>query len=191
MRTRRPGEFSWAVFFRGIARALGLRGGRDPSADVQADDPWTRTEEAPVKDRFGRMLDRICDDALVVYADHDLPTLPGHYARAPGQSRWTFVAERLSPEDRWAMLAQYPPQDGWRFASLEDLGRDAKDEQLAAAARILGHARAIARPDPRDPLQATLERAVALGAEWQALTSDTAPDIQVAPPRPLDRPSQT
>ncbi len=177
------------MFFRGIARALGLRGGGDNRAKAQTDDRWTRTGESPGNDRFGRLLDRIRDDALVIYAHHDLPTWPGHYVRARGENRWTFVAESMSSEDRWGMLAQYPPEDGWRFASLEDLGLDAEDEQLAAAARVLGHARAIARVDPRDPIQAALERAVALGAEWQALTAETGPDIQVVPPHPLNRSS--
>lgn len=172
MRPSKLGEFSWGVLVQGLARALGRA--REPLRPVVIpdEDPWER-QSSRREDRFSRMLGRIRQDALVVHAARGLPTLPGHYAMLPDRKQWTFVAETLTPEERWSMVERYPPEAGWRFSTLEHLGQNDPDERIAAASRVLGLARSIERSKAPGALTSALERALALGAEWQALTAGT------------------
>ena len=191
----RTGEWSWRVFFRGVAKALGLRGGRPPvpHATLAEIDPWTAAGagDAPI----GSLLAEIEQDALAVYAEHGLPTRRGHYARAPGDGEWQFVAERMEVEDRWALIEEYPPDQGWKFATLPDLGLHAAEpEALKIAARLLSGTGALRRSmrggEVLGPGE-TLDAAVRLGAEWQGLRMETAwreaEPVTVAKPKRLPR----
>ena len=195
----RTGEWSWRLFFRGIAKALGIRGGRPPDAEVPlADiDPWTVA--GPGETPIGSLLAEIDQDALTVYAEHGLPTRRGHYARAPGDREWQFVAERMEVQDRWALIEDYPPEQGWKFATLPDLGLHAREpEALKIAGRLLSGTMALRRSirggDGMGPGEA-LDAAVRLGAEWQGLRMETAwreaEPVTVAKPKGLPRAKKT
>ena len=111
--------------------------------------------------------------ALKVYAEHDLPTRSGHYRRGPGSSSWDYLGEDVGIERRWDMVLERPSEAGWRFATLEDIGRyETASAELRAAAALLAacrhlkdrmHGRAVG--DPGDDI----ERAIRLGVDWQRL----------------------
>lgn len=195
----RTGEFSWRVFFRSVARALGIRGGRarEPEVPLSEIDPWTAASsgEAPI----GSLLAEIEQDALAIYAEHGLPTRRGHYARAPGDREWQFVAERMEVQDRWALVEEYPPEQGWKFATLADLGLHAAEPQaLRMAGRLLSGTMALrgsARGGNAINPSETLDAAVRLGAEWQELRMETAwreaEPVTVAKPKGLPRARKT
>lgn len=171
----RTGEWSWPVFFRGVGKALGVRP-RAEAVSVADLDPWTATTRPASSDALSILLDEIERDALAAYDRQGLPTRPGHYARAPGDPDWLFVAERMGPEDRWTLLIDHPPDQGWRFATLEDLGRHSTDsETVRIAGRLLAGCRDLRdRSRPGNGPVEPLEAAVRLGAEWSGLQLDPA-----------------
>ena len=81
--------------------------------------------------------------ALRVYAAHGLPTTPGHYRRGPRARAWTFLGSDLTPSDRFQLVLERPPEKGWRYGTLDRLGADAADVDLANAARSLGLCRTL------------------------------------------------
>lgn len=112
-------------------------------------------------------------DALKIYADHGLPTLPGHYRRGPGAQVWDFLGDDVDIERRWDMILERPTETGWRYATLEDIGRfDGAPAELRAAAALLSACRHLKdrmlgreAGDPGDDV----ERAIRLGVDWQRL----------------------
>jgi len=123
-------------------------------------------------DGLTALLDEVERTALAVYAAHGLPVQKGHYIRSPRAIRWTFVAETLSPEQRWALALAKPANRGWRFARLEHLGADATVPEIVSAAGLLASARRLRSGFPdRDPvlMRADLEEAIQLGADWRLL----------------------
>ena len=150
-----------------------------PRADSKrnTDVPAPRVDVTSVRGRLPDvpLLDEIETAACEIFAAHGLPTRSGHYMRGPHDDHWTFVAEVLSPQDRWALVTAQPPEAGWRYASLGDLlGREneAKSSDLANAARVLR-----ATGDLRSRFAQNGERftfedisaAIRLGAEWRLL----------------------
>ncbi len=192
-RPPRPGEFSWRLFFLGIARRLGIRTTRPRTDDddVIADvDRWSRAD-ADGDDALFQRLGRMEQDALDVYAQQGLPTQPGHYARAPGDAEWQFVARTLLPQDRWTLVQDYPPEEGWRFATLQTLGRaEPAGSPAIAASAVLVDCQALRdAPEARhEATMALLDRAIGLGAGWAGLGRDPeAMTVDLADPRPLPR----
>lgn len=113
------------------------------------------------------------ETALKVYADHGLPTRTGHYQRGPGATEWTWLAEELPTDLRWAMVLERPPEAGWRYAMLEDIGRfPGASAELLGAARLLATCRHLkARLQGRtagDPGE-DIQTAIRLGADWRSL----------------------
>lgn len=144
-----------------------------PAGVVQAlSDPWIQhSKHPPLDDPIERLLCEIESTALATYRANGLPVRPGHYIRSPKGARWKFVADVMTPQDRWD-LALSKSSKGWRFALLDDLGRDVPIEAVQAAARLLAGCRCLrARLRDRDPgtLREDMETAVRLGAEWQVL----------------------
>lgn len=111
--------------------------------------------------------------ALKVYAEHGLPTQPGHYRRGPGSDGWDYLGQSVDIERRWDMVLERPSEDGWRFATLEDIGRfEGASAELRAASGLLAACRYLkdrmhgrAAGDPGDDI----ERAIRLGVDWQRL----------------------
>jgi hypothetical protein len=111
--------------------------------------------------------------ALKVYADHGLPTKPGHYRRGPVSNAWDYLGEDVDIARRWDMVLERPTESGWKFATLEDLGRhEGASAELRAASALLSACRHLkdrmtgrAVGDPGDDI----ERAIRLGVDWQRL----------------------
>lgn len=147
---------------------------RPDLADV---DPFASRDppaEAPA-DALAPLLAQIEAEALAVYRDHGLPVRPGHYRRGPRSGRWTHLGDRLDAEARWALALDKPPERGWRYARLDELGRIDGRAGPAEAARLLAGCAALKNRD--DPDRTPAERlalAVRLGADWTVLRQGRA-----------------
>ncbi|MDQ1154652.1 hypothetical protein [Brevundimonas sp. SORGH_AS_0993] len=156
---------------RRLSRLSALFGrGRAASPETPLSDPFAGFEPQPIEaDAVDQALDEIEQGALSVYAAAGLPTRLGHYRRDPQDGRWAFVAARLTPEERFQLALDHPPEDGWRFARLQDLGLRETREDVRRAARLLNDIADLraARHGPltREHLLVALE----LGGAWRAL----------------------
>jgi hypothetical protein len=116
--------------------------------------------------------------ALKIYGAHGLPTQPGHYRRGPGAEAWLYLGEHVDADLRWAMVLDMPPEAGWRYATLEGIGRfKGAPADLRAASNLLATCRHLkARLNQREPGNAgdDIETAIRLGADWRALTEALA-----------------
>lgn len=111
--------------------------------------------------------------ALQVYGDHKLPTEPGHYRRGPDANGWVYLGEYVDAEVRWAMVLQHPPEEGWRYATLEDIGRfPGAPTELLAAANLLSTCRhlksRLAGAEPGNTGD-DIDTAIRLGVDWREL----------------------
>ena len=158
-------------------------------------DAWRSRDVAMPPDAISMLLFDIEQTALGVYAANGLPTRTGHYARGPRGRRWRFIGESLSAEARWTLVLDHPPQDGWRYGTLEDLGahETGKPDVRAAADLLAGCSglRSRLRDRGPTPLAEDLEAAIRLGAEWQLLLQarawkDTS-RLKLTAPRPARR----
>ncbi len=148
-----------------------------PRRETPQDDPFpsaARTEHRPAAegparlDALSRALSEMESAAHEVYALHGLPTRPGHYERPPRARRWRFIAEELTPEERFQRALAQPPQAGWRFGRLEDLGARSNKADLAAASDLLRLARRLREARDGPLLAEDLLTAMELGAAWRA-----------------------
>jgi len=116
-----------------------------------------------------RVLSQIEQTALEIYAEHGLPTRPGHYRRGRRARTWTWLGEHLTPEARWAAIMERPPEEGWRYGVLADLGRTGPPE-VRAAADLLARCAFLRERRPAGPATAEdLDLAIRLGADWRTL----------------------
>ena len=111
--------------------------------------------------------------AFKVYAEYGLPTEPGHYRRGPTSDSWVYLGQHLDAETRWAMIMEMPPEAGWRYATLEDLGRyPGAPAELRAASNLLAtcrHLRSrLAGGEAGNPGE-DIEAAIRLGVDWREL----------------------
>lgn len=175
MTTGRRDDFSWRLFAMAMARRLGIRTrpARTDRELIEDADRWSDTTAEPVETALSRLLGELEGRALAVYEQAGLPTQPGHYARAPGDRAWQFVAETMSPADRWAMIHEYPPEIGWRFATLQGLGLlEPAGDPAVEAANILSECRTLRESGEvrHHPTAMLLERAIRLG--WSGADLD-------------------
>lgn len=138
--------------------------------------PFDRPADVPPSNPgpLDAALDEVEVGALEVYARAGLPTTPGHYRRSPGTADWTFVAARLSPEDRFALTLDHPPEAGWRFARLQDLGARSDRAELKAASRLLNDIADLRAARHGILTQDHLLLAMELGGAWRALRDSKA-----------------
>jgi len=134
-------------------------------------DPFARPAdlESAEPDALSLALDEIEAGALDIYAGAGLPTQPGHYRRQPDSEDWTFLSADLGPSERFALALEHPPEQGWRFARLQDLGARSEREDLRAAARLLGDVAALRNARREVLTQDHLLTAMELGSAWRAL----------------------
>lgn len=168
--------------------------GRRPAATVEATpDPFEAAQRlAPEPDALSALLDRMEMAALAVYAEHGLPTRRGHYRKGPRAARWSWVAARLSPEERFALVLARPPEKGWRHGSLEDIGAHETDKpRLVEASRLLAGVTAIRRRLREGAMAEDIVAALTLGGDWRALndaqTLRTASRLALRPPASTGR----
>ena len=144
-----------------------------PPAPVEAD-PFTPPadfEPPPEDDPLSLLLAEIQAGALAVYDRHGLPTRLGHYVRDPADGEWRFIAERLSPTRRFELMLEHPPEEGWRFARLEDLGARHRDHPEVEVASELLNAVSRLRQNRASASADDLAEAIRLGQAWRALTA--------------------
>lgn len=162
------------------------RGGRSDVAI--AADVWERAGKAaaatlPVMAKVEKL-------AFKVYGEYGLPTEPGHYRRAPASDSWVYLGEHLDAQTRWAMILEMPPEAGWRYATLEDIGHyPGAPPELRAASNLLAtcrHLKArLANREPGNPGD-DIETAIRLGVDWRELQDLLAwresPKLKLATP---------
>lgn len=155
---------------RALLSGLFSRRSKTAPADDH-NDPFERPAdlEPAAPDALSLALDEVEAGALDIYASAGLPTQPGHYRREPDSEDWTFLSADLGPEQRFALTLEYPPEQGWRFARLQDLGARSEREDLRAAARLLGDVAALRNSRREILTQDHLMTAMELGAAWRAL----------------------
>lgn len=155
---------------RGDWRALFGRRPADPRAAPA--DPFAEAQRlAPEPDALSLRLDEIEATALAVYADHGLPTRRGHYRKGPRAARWSWVAERLSPQERFERVLARPPEKGWRHGSLEDIGaQETGQPRLFEAARLLAGVAELRARLREGAMGQDIAAALDLGSNWRALS---------------------
>lgn len=143
----------------------------ETTAVARAADVWERAGKASTASL--PIMAKVEKLALQVYAQHDLPTQPGHYRRGPASDGWVYLGEHVDAEMRWAMVLTSPPEDGWRYATLEDIGRyPGAPAELQAASNLLATCRHLkSRLLGREPGEAgdDIETAIRLGVDWREL----------------------
>jgi hypothetical protein len=166
-----------------------LRRTGDDSAASPFDRPSDFEPSAP--DPLEIALAEIEAGALEVYSRAGLPTEPGHYRKPPGTDAWTFIAATLPPEARFALTLEHPPERGWRFARLQDLGARSDRPDLKAASRLLNDI-ADLRAARRGLLtEDHLLIAMELGGAWRSLRDAQAlkaSRLTLTPPAPPKKP---
>ena len=155
-------------------RALlsGLFSRKSPAAPAEDTiDPFARPNEleSEESDALTLALAEIEAGALEIYAQAGLPTQPGHYRRDPDTGDWVFIARYIEPSERFALALRYPPEQGWRFARLEDLGARSDREDVQAAARLMADVANLQAFRRTVLTQEHLLTAMELGAAWRAL----------------------
>lgn len=152
---------------------LGNRGRQDRRTTemVRTVDMWERAGKSSIA--ILPIMAKVEKLALQVYGDHHLPTEPGHYRRGPKGDGWVYLGEHVDAEIRWAMVLQHPPEEGWRYATLEDIGRfPGASTELLAAANLLSTCRHLkSRLLGREPGNAgdDIDTAIRLGVDWREL----------------------
>lgn len=158
----------WRILLSRLAAGLRRRDDGDETTDH---DPFVRPADLALEPPEGlaRALAEIEAGALDVYAAAGLPTAPGHYRRNPNAPDWTFIAARLSPDERFALALTHPAEEGWRFARLQDLGTRSTRADVRAASRLLNEIDEM-RMARRGLLNDDhLLLAMELGGAWRAL----------------------
>lgn len=131
--------------------------------------PATSQEQSPLQ----ALLNDIETTALAIYAVHGFPDQQGHYARKSETDAWTFISEHLTPAERFALVEANPPEKGWRFGRLQDLGLQSGDNLLVTAGKLLdgvAKLRTIGLMTEDDFLAA-----IRLGETWRAVREHPPP----------------
>ena len=154
-----------------------------PAPHPLDDSGWTAKAGPSEPDALSLALDEIEAGALAAYHRAGLPTEAGHYRQGP-DGAWAFLAADLTPQQRFALALDHPPEQGWRFARLQDLGARSEDRYARAASRLLSDVAAL-RATRREPLTRDhLLMAMELGAAWRAMTELHPPKLEDdKPPR--------
>lgn len=176
-----------------MSRLTGSDAGRSRRLDDPAASPFDRplSVAEPEPDSLELALAEIEIGALEVYARAGLPTEPGHYRKPTDTDAWTFIAAKLPPEARFALTLEHPPEKGWRFARLQELGSRSDRPDLHAASRLLNdidNLRAARRGLlTEDHMMIAME----LGGAWRALRDSKAMQVSrltLTPPSPPQKP---
>lgn len=105
-----------------------------PTAAADAPLPATRSLEDALT-----LLAEIERGAIKAFARHGLPTQPGLYRQEEPGGGWSPMDKPQTAEERWDMILSRPPEAGFRYLSLAEIGRLEKpgDTDVLAAAATL------------------------------------------------------
>ena len=127
-------------------------------------------------------------EALDAFRAADLPDKPGTYRFDPGVADWAPLGTALTPAQRWEQVLHNPPEEGWRYAGLAQIGRRERpgDPVIALAADLLDQvSSSLARLDGDATSEGTgrhdLEVAFELTMTWMRLVEAVTlsePDTQ-------------
>lgn len=122
--------------------------------------------------------------ALAVYRRHGLPDRPGQYARGPRAKSWSWLAESLTPQEKWARLESHPTGKGWRHGDLIRVGQDAEAAEARMASGVLAACKGLkARIETgRTPTFQDMADALRLGEAWRRM-AEVPPSPKAAPRR--------
>ncbi|MFC0632430.1 hypothetical protein ACFFGE_00850 [Brevundimonas balnearis] len=97
--------------------------GSPPTAGpAEEPEPLNDDPEAVAVEPLAVVVDKMRAEALDVLRRAGLPTDEGTYRKHDGV--WTHLAQRLSPEEKWALLLENPPEAGFTYGRLSDVARD-------------------------------------------------------------------
>ncbi len=129
------------------------------------------SQPSEARDDLRGLLDQVEATALGVFALHGLPSASGHYRQPPGSERWEHLAHALTPAEKWALLDENPTDQGWRYASLEQIGARSTIADVRHASGLLSACRGLrlrldesTAPSPQD-----VADAIRLGVTWRRL----------------------
>jgi hypothetical protein len=165
---------AWSRLRAFLAQAGGAPAALLETAEHPFDSPGV-SESSTEPSALGILLDQIEATALSIYAAHGLPDRQGHYARHPRTRAWTFIAEHLTPPERFALLEANPPEDGWRFGRLQDIGQQSEDALLSAAGALLEGVAAMRSCRAGSTTEDDLHAAIRLGEAWRAVREGQTP----------------
>ena len=150
---------------------------RQASVEKIVDDRVASPPSSDANGNLRALLDEVDATALAVYAVHDLPSTPGHYRRSPDGAAWEHLGAALSPAEKWAMLEEHPTDQGWRYASLEQIGARSDIAAVRYASGLLSACQGLRlRLDEGMAISAQdVADAIRLGAAWRRLMADTGP----------------
>lgn len=129
--------------------------------------------------------------AAEIYARHGLPDQLGYYRRRSHETTWERLTDGLSPEEKWRMVQDAPPDLGWRYASLAQIGAGSAFTEVRHASAILSacHGLRLRLTERLTISPQDLADAIRLGVSWRLL-SETAAASQAGaaePPLPYPR----
>lgn len=132
-------------------------------------------------------------EALDAFRKAGLPDTPGVFGFDPDQARWVVLGADETPTERWRYVLNHPPENGWRYAGLSQIGRRERpgDPVIALAADLLDQvSSSLARLEGRSGVDASgrhdLEVAFELTMTWMRLVeavSATGPETPSATAR--------
>lgn len=110
-----------------------------PAGDLVLEAAAEVVESLPVDDDIDALMKRLEAEALEVFARHGLPAEAGIYRQARDAGSWEFLGSDLSVSERWAMVLAHPPEEGWRYVPLSEIGRLERPHvrEVMAAVRML------------------------------------------------------
>ncbi|MET4682252.1 hypothetical protein [Brevundimonas faecalis] len=143
-----------------------------PSAAVEPLIPQPLLEGA---DDLLTQVETIEAAAAEIYARYGLPDQPGHYRRRSHDTAWERLTNGLLPEEKWRIIQDAPPDLGWRYASLSQIGAGSVFTDVRHASAILSacHGLRLRLTERLTISPQDLADAIRLGVSWRLL-SDTA-----------------
>lgn len=157
---------------------------RRPRFETSKEERGERPEAAASTADLLSLLQRIETAAGHVYGRNGLPQLPGHYRRPTGGGAWERLGEGLSPAEKWALIAQSPEGEPWRYAAFEALGARSDIPEVRQASALLAACQGLRqRLADRTTISAQdLADSIRLGEAWRHLVGDLDHDPAATQP---------
>lgn len=150
--------------------------GRRATAVPSPDNP-AAGEGASTAHELLALIAEVEATALAVYRRQGLPDRPGQYARGPRAKSWSWLADSLTPEEKWARLESHPTGTGWRYGDLIRVGQEAEAAEARMASGVLAACKGLkARIESgRTPTFQDLADALRLGEAWRRMAEVPPP----------------